>query len=272
MNRYFTLALFLCLALAAVSPIQLNATTTPPIDDKAYNTWLWCNDCASDNGNTNAVGGVANVTQPGYTIDGSSVRFDLNKNCTSPCGYGNVFFYNNLAQSVSESSVTIDMFAMMDSAGINNSQAVEFTVEDNVCKTDCGLNTEQDFRYIYSLQCDFPRQGDTSSGKWRVWNGSGNAPGKPPGSGAWVPTQYNCVRFTSHQFVHLVFHFLRSQENVTYTDMVINGVSYPINVTYGIQYDTPNHQSQFLASVQLDGNSTQGEYSMWADKWTVTYQ
>ena len=195
MKNYLTLTtLLLCLGLAAISPIRLHAGTIPGIDDKDNSTWLWCNDCASNNGNTNARGGVANVTGSQYTIDGSSVRFDLIKNCTSPCGYGNVFFYNNLAQNISENSVTIDMFAMMDSAGVANSQALEFTVEDNVCKANCGFNTEQDFRYIYSLQCDF-----TTSHKWRVWNGSGNG-----GAGAWVATQYGCAPFQADSFNHLV--------------------------------------------------------------------
>ena len=267
MNRYlpFT-ALFLFLGLAAVSPTHLNATTIPGIDDLAANTWLWCNGCASDNGNTNARGGVANVTQSGYTIDGSSVRFDLIKNCTSPCGYGNVFFYNVLTHNVAETSVTIDMYAMMDSAGNANSQAAEFTVEHDLCKANCGLSNEQDFRYIFSLQCDF------NGGFWRVWDGAGNAPGKPPGSGTWQPTQHPCVRFQANSFNHFVFHFTRGNQNITYTDMWINNVQYPINQIYGIQYDTPNYHSQFLASVQLDGNSTQGQYSMWVDKWSVTYQ
>ena len=263
MYRFIPLAALLYVGLALSSPQPLNATTIPGIDDKAISTWLWCNDCASNNHNTNATAGIAKVTQSGYTVDGQSVRFDLIKNCTSPCGYGNVFFYNNLAQNVSESSVTIDMYAMMDSAGNNNSQAVEFTVEDNVCKLNCGQSNEQDFRYIYSLQCDF------NSGFWRVWNGSG---GNPTGSGEWVPTPHACVKFQADSFNHLVFHFSKSPENVHYIDMVINGVTYPINLTYGIEYDTPNHQGRFLASVQLDGNSTQGQYSMWVDKWSVTYQ
>src|SRR5262249_33528424 len=117
MHRFFPLAVLLYLGFTLATTQLTRAATIPGIDDKPISSWLWCNGCASDHGNTNATAGIAKVTQSGYTVDGQSVRFDLIKNCTSPCGYGNVFFYNNLAQNVSENSVTIDMYAMMDSAG-----------------------------------------------------------------------------------------------------------------------------------------------------------
>ncbi len=113
---------------------------------------------------TYAIGGVANVTQSGYQIDGSSIRFDLIDNPSNPCSancYGNVFFWNVLTHNVSETSVTDDFYAMMDSVGNSNSQAVEFTVEHDLCKLNCGQSNEEDFLYIYSVQCDFK---DTKNG------------------------------------------------------------------------------------------------------------
>ena len=254
-----------CLVLFFVvgSPHLRAQTTIPNIDDYAPSKWLWCNGCASNNHNTNAVGGVATVTKSGYTVDGQSIRFDLIKNCTSPCGYGNVFFYTPLTYNVSESSVTIDMYVMMDSVGKANSQALEFTVEHDICKIYCGQNNEEDFRYIFSLQCDF------TGGQWNVWDGAGYS--QNPSLG-WQPAGHACVRFQPMSFNHFVFHFTRQNQNVTYVDMWINNVQYPINKQYGIQYDTPNSHQQMVASMQLDGNSTQGAYSVWADKWNVTYQ
>jgi hypothetical protein len=258
-----SLPLLVCVLFFFVGSPQLKAQTTiPNIDDDPVSAWLWCNSCASNNGNTNAVGGVAKVTQSGYTVDGQSVRFDLIKNCTSPCGYGNVFFYNVLTHNISETAVTIDMYAMMDSAGNANSQAVEFTVEHDICKVNCGLSNEEDFRYIFSLQCDFV------GGQWNVWDGAAYSTG---GNG-WQPAGHACVRFQAMSFNHFIFHFTRQNQNVTYVDMWINGTQYSINKQYGIQYDTPNYHQQFLASVQLDGDSTQGAYSLWVDKWNVTYQ
>ena len=133
MNRLFTFAglLLACLALTILNPTPSSATTISNIDDKPANTWQWCNSCAGG-GKTYAIGGVANVTQSGYQIDGSSVRFDLIDNPSNPCSancYGNVFFWNVLTHNVSETSVTDDFYAMMDSVGNSNSQAVEFTVE-----------------------------------------------------------------------------------------------------------------------------------------------
>src|SRR6266404_285510 len=267
MNRLCTFAgLFLaCLVVISLNPTRSSATTISNIDDKPASTWQWCNSCAGG-GKTYAIGGVANVTQSGYQIDGSSVRFDLidnpNNRCSSNC-YGNVFFWNVLTHNVAETSVTDDFYAMMDSVGNSNSQAVEFTVEHDLCKTSCGLSTEEDFLYIYSLQCDFK-----NTKKWRLWDGAANG-----GTGAWEATNYSCVPFQANSFNHFVFHFIRGNQQITYVDMWINGVQYSFNnVTYGIEYSTPNRNSQFLASVQLDGDYSEGPYSLWIDKWNITYQ
>ena len=259
-----SLPLLACLLFLFSTAPQSNAQTTiPNIQDLAPDTWQWCNGCASNNSNTNATGGVAAVTQSGYQISGKSIRFDLIDNCGDPCtGYGNVFFYNVLTHDISECKVTIDMYAMMNSVGNANSQAVEFTVEHDICKSNCGLSNEEDFRYIFSLQCDF------EGGVWNVWDGAAYSTG---GNG-WQSTGHACVNFQAMSFNHFIFDFTRQDQNVTYVDMWINGVQYTINKQYGIQYDTPNYNQQFLASMQLDGDSTQGAYSVWADEWNVTYQ
>jgi hypothetical protein len=256
----FKTLLLLSLSVLCTYSTRSSAGTISNIDDKAANTWQWCNTCAEYPPNTYALGGVANVTQSGYQIDGSSIRFDLIKN---GCCYGNVFFWNVLTKDVSETSVTDDFYAMMNSVGNSNSQAVEFTVEHDLCKINCGQSNEEDFRYIFSLQCDF-----AGSKKWRLWDGAANN-----GKGTWQPTVYDCVAFQPMSFNHFTFHFSRGNQTVTYIDMWINGVQYTFNnTTYGIQYDTPNDGGQFLASVQLDGNSAEGSYSLWIDKWNITYQ
>jgi len=255
-----------CLAVISLTATRSSAQTTiNNIDDKSHITWQWCNSCAGG-GKTYAIGGVANVTQSGYQIDGSSVRFDLIDNPSNPCSancYGNVFFWNVLTQNVSETSVTDDFYAMMDSVGDSNSQAVEFTVAHDLCKLNCGQSSEEDFLYIFSVQCDFK-----NTGKWRLWDGAANG-----GTGAWEATSHTCVRFQADSFNHFVFHFIRGNQQITYVDMVINGVTYSFNnVTYGIEYTTPNRHSNFEASVQLDGDYSEGPYSMWIDKWKIIYQ
>jgi len=67
--------------------------------------------------------------------------------------------------------------------------------------------------------------------KWRLWDGAANG-----GTGAWEPTQYNCVPYQAKSFNHFVFHFIRGNQQITYVDMWINGVQYSFNnVTYGIE-------------------------------------
>jgi hypothetical protein len=269
MTRLFAFAgfLFVCLSWIAVTPAPSAAQTTiPNIQNDAVSTWQWCNSCASASGSTYAVGGVASVTQSGYQISGKSVRFDLIDNGTLSCSpncYGNVYFWNPVASDISETSVTNDFYAMMNSVGDAASQALEFTVEHDICKANCGQSNEEDFRYIFSVQCDF------NSKVWRLWDGAAYS----TGGNAWQPTSYACDPFQAMSFNHFTFDFTRGNQEVTYVDMWINGVQYSFNnTTYGIQYDTPNSKQQFVASVQLDGDYNEAPYSMWVDEWNITYK
>lgn len=212
----------------------------------------------------NAGFGVANVTESSqpytHTTDGQSIRFDLFC-ASSPCSYGYTHMYNpsygTSSATDAATSFTNDLLAELDSVGVAASQALEFGLDQSMCTANCGTGSDQYTRFRYAMQCDFK-----GSGKWRVWDANS----------AWVATSHSCVAFTSLQFVHFTFHYSRPDtSHVTYTDIVINGTTYPINMTQAAQSLGSAATHEFIPWVNLDGDSATDPYSMWVDQWSINY-
>jgi hypothetical protein len=227
------------------------------IDDTANTQWRG----QTSNG---AFFGVANISEGSqpytHTTDGHSIRFDLGCS-TAPCSYGLAHIFNpsygTSAATDGANAVTSDLLAEMDSVGVSGSQALEFGMDQTMCTANCGTSSAQYTRFRYALQCDFK-----DTGLWRVWDASAG----------WVATPHNCVGFTSLVFVHFTFHYTRPDSgHVGYQDMVINGVTYPINMTQAAQSLGTAVTHEFIPWVNLDGDSQTDPYSMWVDQWNVSY-
>src|SRR5947209_15554244 len=76
--------LLVCAVALLLAPLAVHAQTTlPNIDDTSRLDWQHCTDPGCSGGNGNSTAGVANITESdpfNYTIDGSSLRFDLAMN------------------------------------------------------------------------------------------------------------------------------------------------------------------------------------------------
>ncbi len=213
----------------------------------------------------NAYFGVANITESSqpykYTTDGHSIRFDLGCPSGSSCSYGMAHIYNPSYATSSATdgatAVTDDLMAELDSVGVTNSQAIVFGLDQSMCTANCGTGSDQYTRFRYAMQCDFK-----GSGRWRVWDATSG----------WVATTRNCVAFTPLVFVHFTFHFSRPDNNhVTYTDMVINGTTYPLNMTQAAQSLGTTATHEFIPWVDVDGDTSTAGYSLWVDQWSVSY-
>ena len=212
----------------------------------------------------NAGFGVANITESSqpykYTTDGQSIRFDLY--CAiSSCSYGYTHTFNpsygTNAATDGANSISNELMALLDSVGINGSQALEFGLDQSLCTANCGTGSNQYTRFRYAMQCDFK-----DTGLWRVWDANSG----------WVATSRNCVAFTSLVPVHFIFHYARPDlGHVQYTDFVINGVTYPLNMTQAAQSLGASATHEFIPWVNLDGDYQTDPYSMWVDQWSISY-
>lgn len=226
-----------------------------------------------------------------YTVSGVSLQMNLNNPsacATSNC-YGDVDFsdklYMNDATASNANNFTLDVQVTTDSVGNAASQALEFTIEQDVPSTLTGGDWD---RYIYSWQCNYKGAvqrpyklgSGTQGGVWNYWdgtarNGAGDWEEALTIAGATVP----CGIYTPGQFLHYYFHFTRvaSSRSVKFVDFSIvdsnnKSVYYPFNITAGIQNPEPRWATGVFTAIQLDGDAYQDQYSVWADNWKVAYQ
>jgi hypothetical protein len=157
---------------------------------------------------------------------------------------------------------------------------VEFTIEQDVPSTQTGGSGEWD-RYIYSWQCNY--KGDAV---WNVWDGLKTYnPSTNTYSPGWVPavtpsgTTVACPAYTAGSFIHYYFHFLRLPNtheieflDFTSVDSSGNSTYHQFDQTEPIQVPNANWGTGLFTAIQLDGDSAQTPYSVWADEWKVAYQ
>ena len=273
-------------ALAAAMPVGAYAqTTVPNLDADSITSPNQTNSNLRQWGYSTgtAVGCQGDCTPSGsashtnyYSVDGSSLQINLAnpEHCTSNC-YGDLDFSNkiylNNAAASNANNFTLDLYVTGDSVTNARSQAIEFTIEQDVPSSKTSGSWD---RYIYSWQCDYKNKGI-----WNVWNGAGNG-----GAGAWVPAVTTsgstvvCAPYTAGSFVHYYFHFLRlpNTRQIQFTDFTTvdnagHSTYHQFNQVQTIQDPQPNWSTGLFTALQLDGDYAQEPYSVWADLWTVAY-
>ena len=280
--------LTLSVALAAVANAQ---TTISNLDDDAItnpnqtnsNLRSWGSSTGSLVGCDGAceVSGSMSHNTTYYYVDGQSLQMNLNNpsGCSINC-YGDVDFsdkiYQNNSTASSANTFTLDMYVAMDSTGNASSQALEFTIEQDVPSTQTVGDWD---RYIYSWQCNYK-----GNGTWNLWDGAANN-----GAGGWAQARTTsgatvpCAKFPATgspgAFTHFYFHFkrlpsTRSVEFLDFTQVNSDGTSsyHQFNQIKGIQAPQTNWGTGLFTALQLDGDYAQNQYSVWADKWIVAYQ
>lgn len=228
------LAVLLVLACAiALFPASFAATTTYSNLDTASG-WDSCTVCAA--------GGAAatywmkqGVTSP--SMDGKGAQFFVGG--TTPFSHG--LWWKRLSSNTTATHFVFDMYYYMKEP--KKSGGLEFAVNQN----------KDDKWYKFSTQCSWNKY------EWRVWNSK---------YGGWVGTGVACNRPAAYQWQHLVFEYARSNGKAVFVSITVNGTKHYINKSFYPQ--SKSGSGSVGMHFQLNGDSTQQDYMVWADKMKVT--
>ena len=254
----FALIVFGVARADSITNIDDQPITKPNDPNNNVQSWAWVND--------SCFGGVCYAKSKishdsGVSVDGQSVEFTFQKNhvpCTVNC-YTDTYNFDRVifgSGADSANSLSLNLYAALDSRGLLDSQALEFNVEQDV---QIAPNLWD--RFIYGVQFDYK-----GTGLWRVWDGG-------LGSGTWVATSTPCNSpGSADTFAHYVFDFSRvGPDQIEYTDFSINGTDITLDyLTHGVQTAT-NWHDQLVGAIQLDGDSRADSYSAFVDGFTIDY-
>jgi len=192
--------------------------------------WSSCSGCAG-------AGGAATysmrqgVSSP--SLDGSDVQFNLGGSVP----FSHALFWNRLGDALStETHFTLDL---------------QYYLKNPAASQGLEIAANQAFggkRYKWSMQCSF------GSGDWRTWEAA---------NGRWVSTGIACKRPSAYTWQHFSWEYQRVNGRSLYISLTIDGVKHYINKSFGPESYSENGMS---VRYQINGNSTQTDYSAWVDK------
>jgi hypothetical protein len=211
------------------------AATRTNVDQIAWNS---CTVCAGAAGQGSAATHWVKRGISSPSRDGASAQFFLGG--TNP--YSNAYWWYPVATNSTATNFVYDLYFYMKNPGA--SQALEFEVNQ-------GLNGK---KYIFGVQCGF------KSKVWRVYDAY---------NWRWVATSFPCTVPTAYSWHHLIFEFHRTSTGKTqFVSISIDGRKLYVNRSY-----SPRASSLKTVNVafQMDGNSTQTDYSTWLDSMKVSW-
>jgi hypothetical protein len=197
--------------------------------------WDGCTGCAG--GGANATYWMKQwMTSP--SLDGNSTQFFVGG--TKPFSHG--LWWRRMSSDGSASHFKFDMNYYMKNPGA--SQGLEFAVNQ-------AINGKW---YKFSTQCSF------GSKVWRVWDSANSH---------WVSTGITCSRPSAYKWTHVTFEYARASGKAKFISITVNGVKHYVNKSFSPQSKSSN--TSVGIHFQLDGNSSQSDYSVWVDKMTLSY-
>jgi len=207
-------------------------------------------DCTSCSGLTWSM--KQGITSP--TVSGNSTQFKIGG--TKP--YSDVLWLNHLigpfsSQGLPDTNKTIvpklhsftyDVY-FFGSTLLSAAGAMEFDINQYF----------NNMGFIWGLECRM------WSHQWALWDSAGKK---------WTSTSLPCNP-KSNTWNHLVYTVERTSSNqLLYKSITLNGVTQGVNKTFN--HFTASGWYGLVVNFQLDGNSTQTDYSVYADKLNLTYE
>ena len=212
------------------------ATTTTFSNLEDTSGWHSCSACAKAGG-----GAILGITQ-GLTspsLDGHSTKFFLGG--TTP--WSHALYYKNLSSTSAPTNFVYEVHYYYKTPSAPS--GMEYSVSERK-----GYQW-----YRWDLQCSY------INGNWRLWNNQ---------AGHWYDTSIACTRPTAYTWTTVVLEGKRTNGQTLFVSLTVNGVKHYLNKAfYPLQMGTSSNGVKM--HFQLNGNATQTDYSVWGDKFSVSY-
>jgi hypothetical protein len=223
------------------TPATNTGSTAPAGTAGAFNVdqmsgWGSCDKCAGIGANgPTASRSMSNVSSP--SLDGNSKQFTI----ASSTAFADALWWKSMSGNDSKTHFEYDFYFYIKNPAA--SEALEFDVNQSASKR----------RYVYGTQC-----GINYDGQWDVWDTAG---------GHWRPTGIAC-KPAAFTWNHVVWEFTRSNGQVHFISVTMNGKKSYVNKTYNSK---AWGASEISVAVQLDQRANHATYSAWVDKLNLRY-
>ena len=221
-----------------------NGLPTPPPGATVYNHiedrggWSWCNAPSCAGGDGDGAYWMAQH-QGSPSRDGSAMEF------YNSGRWDNALWWQKVGANNNVHNFLWDFYMYVDSASQNGAQALEYDMFQFV----------GGYNYMIGSQCDY------GQGKWDTWDEA---------SGHWMPTSIACSKFSPNTWHHIQWYVTTntSSHKYTYVTLVVDGHSYPVNVTRNAK--NLGWSSNVGVQWQLDMNASGQAFHEWVDEATLT--
>jgi hypothetical protein len=205
-----------------------------------------CSSCAGAGGSGPSASFYMKQNQSSPSMDGHSTEFYLGG--STP--YSDAMWTKKITSSSSNHHFVFDTYYYVKTPSAV--QGLEFNITDYASSRG----------YTFGVTCDIK-----SSGTWKI-----SVPNSSTSSMSqmhWESTGISCSAPPAYTWNHVSFEGQRTSDNkVLYISLTINGVKHYLNRTVYAR-SCPSGWGGVTTHVQLNGDSHQDHYSLWADKWVV---
>ena len=202
--------------------------------------WGSCDVCSGPGGNGAPIPHWMAQFQTTPSTDGASMQFFVG----GTASYGSALFNKQLGanDNVRHFSLSLDFYF----SNQNGPQAIEIDTWQSV----------NGHRYLFGAECDIK---GTYAGLWMVNDFANNK---------WVSTGIPCLAATAGKWHHIVWEYSRTLGNqMNYQAVTVDGVKKMVNRIYS-PHSTTNRELNI--AIQLDGDKTMTDYSIWVDRVNLT--
>lgn len=226
--------LFFVFAFVVISSAAFAGTTTYS-NIEQMSGWDSCTACAG--GGQNATYSMLQkISSP--SLDGNAAKFSISG--STPFSHG--LWWRRMSSNTTAANFVFDMYYYMKNPSA--SQGLEFAANQS----------KDDKWYKFSTQCSF------AGNQWRVWDSK---------NGGWVNTGIGCSRPKAYAWTHVVFEYARVSGKAKFLSITVNGTKHYVGKSFYPQ--SKSASGSVGVHFELNGNSTETDYTVWVDKMKLTY-